>query len=384
MRRCCALLLLLVALALPAGAQASREGAGASAASSAKASSQPKVSWGYDIDFLYYFDNREFDASEPYLLRSGTTHAAVLVPTVSARIEPSKGVRHSLTLGVDLQHDMGSQTWGDLLREGILYYDGRVATGRGVFEGVAGIYPRRLMRGWYSEAFFSDLNLFADRNFEGVLLKWRGSRFYTEAALDWLGARGYDSKERFQVISAGAWAPTRWLSLGWAADYYHYAGSELAPGVVDHGLLQPWAKADLAPGTGWQELSLRAGAILSYQWDRRRYDARMTPWGGEVTLRVKRWGVALENNTYFGGDLLPLYDGEDLAGHPYADNLYFGHRFYTGFYDRVALSWERRVGRFLRLKIGARAHFTATGYMGWQQTASLRFDLSSTESMRKR
>ena len=57
------------------------------------------------------------------------------------------------------------------------------------------------------------------------------------------------------------------------------------------------------------------------------------------------------------------------------DNLYFGHRLYTGFYDRIGLRWERRLGHAFRLRIGARAHFTAEGFMGWQQTASLRFDL---------
>ena len=369
MRRPFVICVLWLALSLPALAQEGPE-------------AQPgprdrgRVEWRYDLDFLYYFDNCEFDASEPYLLRSGTTHAAVLVPTLSAQVH-GRGVVHGLILGADLQHDMGSRTWCDLPREGILYYDARVRTGQGFFEGVAGIYPRRLMRGWYSEAFFSDQILFADRNFEGVLLKWRAPRFYTEAALDWLGQKGYDSKERFQILSAGTWSLTPWLSLGWAADYYHYAGSELAPGVVDHGLLQPWAKADLAPGTEWQELSLRAGALLSYQWDRRRTDKPATPCGGEVTLTVRRWGVALENNCYFGDDLLPLFDGVDLVGHPYADNLYFGHRFYTGFYDRLGLSWERRLGRAFHLKIGARAHFTSTGYMGWQQIATLRFDLGA-------
>ena len=375
MRRPTVTCILWLALSLPAFAQ---EGPGAPPGPRDRG----RVEWRYDLDFLYYFDNREFDASEPYLLRSGTTHAAVLVPTLSAQVR-GRGVVHGLTLGADLQHDMGSRTWCDLPREGILYYDARVRTGQGVFEGVAGIYPRRLMRGWYSEAFFSDQNLFADRNFEGVLLKWRAPRFYTEAALDWLGQKGYDSKERFQILSAGTWALTPWLALGWAADYYHYAGSELAPGVVDHGLLQPWAKADLAPGTCWQELSLRAGALLSYQWDRRRTDKPATPCGGEVILTLRRWGVALENNCYFGGDLLPLYDGVDLAGRPYADNLYFGHRFYTGFYDRIGLSWERCLGRAFHLRIGARAHFTSTGYMGWQQTATLRFDLGAYSRLKE-
>ncbi len=344
--------------------------------------SQNRVDWRCDLGFQYYFDNREYDASEPYLLPSGTTHAAVLTPTLSAQWRPSRRVRHSLTLGADLQHDMGAGTWAGTFREGILYYDARVRGENGVFEGVAGIYPRTLMNSYFSEAFFSDLNRFTDRNYEGVLLKWTACRFRTETALDWLGQRGYDRKERFQIISAGTWQVARVLSLGWALDYYHYAGSELAPGVVDHGLLEPWLKLDLAPGTEWQEISLRAGALLSYQWDRRRADRPSTPGGAEVTATLRRWNVTVQNNAYFGGDLLPLYDGVDLAGHPYGEQLYFGHRFYFGFYDRTLVCWEPRIARSVRLRIGARIHFTSNGFMGWQQTAGLRFDLGT--SLRKK
>lgn len=338
-----------------------------------------RMEWRYDIGFQYYFDNREFDASEPYLLKSGTTHAAVLTPTVSALWQPSRRVRHTLTMGADFQHDMGVATWNGTFREGILYYDGQVRTRKGMFEGVAGIYPRALMREFYSEAFFSDLNRFQDRYFEGVLLKWAGRRFHTEMALDWLGKKSYESKERFQIISAGSWAPANWLALGWAADYFHYAGSWEAPGVVDHGLLHPWLKLGLVSPSSDLSLNLRLGAILSYQWDRRRADKPSTPGGGEATLTLCFRSLSLENNSYFGDDLLPLYDGVDTAGHPYADNLYFGHRFYTGFYDRIGLFWEPRIGKRVRFRLGARAHFTSTGYMGWQQTASLRFDFGEAK-----
>ena len=37
-----------------------------------------RMEWRGDLGFRYYFDNREMDASEPYLMPSGTTHAAVL------------------------------------------------------------------------------------------------------------------------------------------------------------------------------------------------------------------------------------------------------------------------------------------------------------------
>ena len=83
---------------------------------------------------------------------------------------------------------MGAGTWAGTFREGILYYDARVRGENGVFEGVAGIYPRTLMNSYFSEAFFSDLNHFTDRNFEGVLsCRWVGRWIITiTPARNWL------------------------------------------------------------------------------------------------------------------------------------------------------------------------------------------------------
>ena len=335
-----------------------------------------RVQWSYDLDFRYYFDNREFAASEEAVVPSMTLHSAVLAPTLSAQLR-GRGIVQSLTLGADFAHDMGSQTWCDVCREGILYYDARVRTGKGLFEGVAGIYPRRLLESRWSEAFFSDQNLFQDRLFEGVLLKWRTPRFRVEAALDWTGQKGYDRKERFQVLLSGRWSAADWLSVGWNADYYHYAGSELAPGVAERYLLHGWVRADFAPRLGWRELSLQAGVLSSFQRDHRDYEHPVFPVGGEVELKLCRRYIHLSNTSYFGGDLQPYYQSRDTAGRVFADNFYFGNRFYTGFYDRIELFWEPRLGQHTRLRLGARAHFTAVGFMGWRQVASLRFDLGA-------
>lgn len=334
------------------------------------------LEWRYDMDFRYYFDNREFAASEGTVVPSMTLHTAVLTPTLSAQLR-GRGMVQSLTVGADLAHDMGSRTWCDVCREGILYYDVRVRAGHGLFEGAAGIYPRRLLEGRWSEAFFSDQNLFQDRLFEGVLLKWKAPRFRAEVALDWMGQKGYDSKERFQVLLSGCWQWTPVFSLGWNADYYHYAGSELAPGVAESYLAHFWARTDFAATTDWRELSLTAGVLPSFQRDHRDYEHPLFPVGGEVELKLCRRYLHLSNTTYFGGDLQPYYQTRDAAGRVFADNFYFGNRFYTGFYDRIELFWEPRIGQHARLRLGARAHFTADGFMGWQQVASLRFDLGA-------
>lgn len=334
------------------------------------------VQWRWDVDFHYYFDNGEFDASESGVVKSGTVHAAVLVPTVSAQVRSSRRVLHALTVGGDFQHDMGSQTWKDLPREGILFYDGVVRLPRGVFEGIAGVFPRERMSFRWSEAFFSDRNRFLDRNFEGMLLKWTAPRLRAEVALDWMGAKGYNRKERFQFLFYGDWRvlPERRLTLGWNTDYYHYAGSEVAPGVVENYLAHFWLCTDVSAYTSFQQLSLQAGVLPAFQRDHRDYEHPLIPVGGEVEAVARRWNVILSNTCYFGGDLQPFYGGVDAAGRPLADNLYFGSRFYTGFYDRVCVAWEPRIAPYVHLRVAARAHFTPAGFQGWQSVLSLRFD----------
>ena len=335
-----------------------------------------QVQWRWDVDFHYFFVNGEFDASGSSVVPSGTIHAAVLVPTVSAQIRQSRNILHSLTVGGDFQHDMGSQTWKDFPREGVVYYDGVVRLPRGVFEGIAGIFPRERMACRWSEAFFTDKNRFLDRNFEGMLLKWTTPRLRTEVALDWMGARGYDRKERFQFLFCGDWKalPERRLTLGWNTDYYHYAGSEVAPGVVENYLAHFWLRTDFSAHTSMQQLSLQAGVLPAFQRDHRDYEHPFIPVGGEVEAVARRWNVTLSNTCYFGGDLQPFFGGVDTAGRPLADNLYFGSRFYTGFYDRINLSWEPRIASFVHLRLFARAYFAGAGFMGWQSIVSLRFD----------
>jgi len=339
-----------------------------------------RFEWEYDADFLYWFDNREFAASGDRPLASMTLNAVVLTPAVGFRVTQTPRVTHRLRLGVEYAHDMGAADWENLAREVIVYYDGHVRTRRGMFEGLAGVFPRRYAEGSYSEAFYSDEFRFRDRNLEGVLLKWRASRFYAELGCDWMGQKGFERKERFQVFTAGEWQAARWLSLGWTGSLYHYAGSIAAPGVVDNHLLEPWAKVDLAGGTRWQELSLQAGALLSYQRDRARTHDVLFPTGGELVATVRRWNVALQNTAYFGDNLLPLYAGRDTGGNPYGSMLYFGQPCYTGFYDRVEASWEPVIARYVSLKLAARAHFTQAGFLGWQQQFGLVFDLDALRS----
>lgn len=351
--------MLLCALSLPATAQRNR------------------FSWEYDADLQYIFDNREFAISQDAIIPSGTMHTVVFAPTVGFSIQQSRYVQHRLTVGVEFAHDMGAKDWAQLPREMLLFYDAHVRARKGSFEALVGIFPRRYMEGSYGEAFFSGMYRNSDRNIEGALLKWRAERFYAELGLDWMGKFGPDTRERFQIFSAGSWRINSWFQLGWTGSFYHYACSEAASNVVDNHLLEPWVKLDFSRRTRWQELSLQAGLPVAYQRDRAASDRPLIPFGGEFKLTARRWNVMLQNTTYVGGNLMPYFHDMDPAGLPYATRLYFGTPCFDKFFDLAELAWTPQLTHYLSLRLSARFYFDNKGFMGWQQICSLRFNLDA-------
>lgn len=353
------ILLFFAALTLPATAQ------------------RPRVDWEYDADFRYIFDNREFAYSNDLIIPSGTMHTIVFAPTVGFSVEQSRNVRHSLMAGVEFAHDMGSHTWADFAREPLIFYNAHVRARKGNFDAFAGIFPRTNMEGAYGEAFFSGMFRNSDRNIEGVLLKWRADRLFAEIGFDWMGQYGPETRERFQVFTAGRWQANDWLQLGWSGSFYHYACSKIAPNVVDNHLLQPWARADFSGRTRWQELSVQAGLYVAYQRDRGRGTQPDIPCGGELKLTAKRWNVMLQNTTYMGGNLMPYFRQLDPAGIPYATSLYFGTPCFNGFFNLSEVAWTPQIARYVQLRLAARFYVSGEGFLGWQQICSLRFNLGA-------
>jgi hypothetical protein len=356
---------LLVTLALPVLAQSYRGSIRID-----DLTGRNRFSWEYDADFQLIFDNRAFDASNSAFIPSGTMNTLVFAPTAGFSIQQSGQVHHRFAAGVELAYDLGSKTWEGLFREPILFYDAHVRTQRGVFEAVAGIFPRRFMEGTFSEALFSGMYRNTDRNIEGALLKWRSDRFYTELAADYMGP------DRFQLVSFGRWGATRWLSLGWAGSYYQYA-SATSRDMVDSHLLNPWLRMDFSARTPWQELSVQLGALASYQHAHRDAAKPYLPLGGELKLTARRWNVGLSNITYVGGDLMPYFFARSAEGGLYATALYFGTPCYNRFYDYVELAWIPQLSHYLSMRVAAKVHFGPSGYLGWQQQFSLRLSLDA-------
>ena len=120
------------------------------------------------------------------------------------------------------------------------------------------------------------------------------------------------------------------------------------------------------------------------QNDRRNVGRYVRPYGGELDLEVMNWNVGIRNSLFIGTDMMPYYNRPDAGGIKYGSDLYFGDPFYrihddgeggTGLYDRLEVFWRPKLGRRLKIDVGARFHFHDFGYSGCQQVVRLLFNL---------
>lgn len=341
---------------------------------------QKAVRFEWDADYSYFFDNREFAPSSDEYAYSETVNAAVLTPSVGINVKNTKNVNHRLRLGLDLYKNMGgAEINAGAIRELTLFYDAHVSMENARFEGLAGCFPRSYMEGEYGEAFFDDKYLFTDRNLEGVLMKYRARNFFAELGCDWMGSKGETRHERFQVFSAGNWKASSWLSLGWAGSFYHYASSVVAPGVVDNHLFNPYLKLDFSDFVALKELSLKAGALVSYQRNRRVDEIAYDPYGGQFDLTLKQWSFGIVSSLYLGYDQQVYFYDRDVSGAMYGTDLYFGSPFYQlKRYSRTELFWQPQLTDYLDLKLSCLLHFGSApdgAWLGSRQVLSLVFDL---------
>ena len=352
----------------------------------------------YNVRFDWFFINNEYGASHEEFAPSRTMTGIRLTPLVGLRIEQQNGMRHRLLGGIDIQKDFGANPYAlgteeeadrkqenwNLLREIKVYYTFEAQFKKTDFSFVAGIYPRYETRGKYTSAIVSDKFRFYDNNLEGLLLRFKRPKSYYEVGFDWNGKYGKKRHERFNIFSYGDTYIKPWLHFGWQGMFQHYAGAQDQPGVVDDHIFNPYFLFDFAPMSHLQALNLSVGGFVGYQRDRRWKEIKV-PLGLDVVAEVRHWNAGIRNEFYWGTSLMPYYSVEDSEGVPYGDRLYFREPYWqirTGdahlpaVYDRLEAYWQPRISDFLRIRIAAVAHFNH-GFSGWQQIATLVFDLES-------
>lgn len=367
---------------------------------------EKKVEFDYDIDFQYYFDNREFKFSQDIFASSKVYNKARISPSFGIRAEQNRNITHLLMVGVDLTKNLGENPNGESIyyeeedaetlrnakhfKDIFYYYNLQARTWGGNLDLFAGIFPRNVMEGEYSRVFFSDVTKVIDPDLEGLFVKFRSPRLYAEAGSDWLGYRDFDRHERYMVFTAGSYSILDWLSAGWAATYIHVGDSYIFKCDAHDAIVNPYVKADFGKMTGLQELSVKAGGLVSMQIDRTLETEPYYPVAAESVITVRNWNAGIENTFFFGDNMMPYRSSfyTDALDTSYftdllylGDPFYFTHRGFASGYDRLELFYEPKISDGLSLRLSAVGHciFPSSevvgSFLGWQAKASVIFDL---------
>lgn len=313
-------------------------------------------------DFSTRFDNREYSGnrfaeSETYF---------------SARLSPRLGVAwegcNTLTIAVDLLQDFGDGAKFLTEAKPQMYYSFRTPN----VLATAGIFPREQLMGSYSEAFFDSAAVYYDNRLSGVLGHYRSERGYAELVIDWEGMRTESTREKFRILSAGAYTGRRFYG-GYAFSLLHYAKSKQElphEGVVDNILLNPYGGIRFR---AYFDFDVRLGYLQSVQRDRRTSTSH-APAGGELLFSMSRWGLSLRNRLYVGENQMPFYD-------IYGTSVYSGSSFYATtkhIYNKTSIDYERR---FFHDTLGVKAafvfHYDGVG-LGVQQILCITVRLQKT------
>lgn len=339
------------------------------AASQATAVAQEVV---WDVDFDFRFDNREYGDPSKMVVPSTTIFGANLLPEVGL----SWGGGHSLMAGANLHSDMGSEKFfGE--PEFVAYYD--YSSRR--FRTSLGLFPRNKLSGNYSRATFEDTYSFFHPTIEGAMIRYVGSYWFAELACDWNGLRSPSRREMFTLLFASE-AHKNYSYAGFNMMLHHHAASDTAKGVVDNGLANIYIGLSLGSITNLDQFTLQASWLQGYQNDRHYIGTPTLPGGYELSLKMRRGAVGVEDTFYKGDNLMPYWNSpyEDAEGGIYGSSLYSGDPFYrvgkSGFYNRLELYYEPRLSGGVSLRISSVHHYDGA-HWGWQQRIALRVDLNS-------
>lgn len=339
-----------------------------------KSARDSKVKLLYNVDFLFFFDNREYDRS-PYQ-RSQTLFGARLSPEIGVGIMDSVAGNHRLMAGCSYIQPIGAN-YKDAKVLPTIYYQFN-KRGFGVH---LGLLPFTKMIEEMPDYLMYDSITYFHPNIQGALFNYQNRRGFVEIMADWRGMWSATTREAFRVTLNGRYN-YKWFFVGGRAMMNHlacYAPETAAPsvGVCDDLLGSVYFGFDLGKRTGVTPLdsfTIRANYIIAYENDREAAK-RSIPQGGlfEIFLRWK-W-IGFRNVTYYGQPQMPLYPD-------YHSHLNQGDPFYQAkFYNRSDIFFYIYNNSFVNILASANFH-VADGTFTTQQQIVAQFSLDGVWGFR--
>lgn len=252
----------------------------------------------YDVDFVTYFDNREYKA--PYQIPQTILNFR-LSPQVGMRAMDRAGGIHELVAGVSYTQRLGGN-WRDVQFDPIAYYHFDY---KGFDVGLGAIpYTQRIAP--MPEWLMYDSLTYMHPNIQGALLQYRDERGFVEFMCDWRGAQTVERREMFRLLLNGQYQ-YKWLQVGGLAHMNHKA-SFAAPNheaVMDDIHANAFVGADVTSYVPLDSLAIHAGYIFG--WQRDRADNTSFCNHGLIVELYANWRfIGVKNTFYYGDNLQPL------------------------------------------------------------------------------
>ena len=320
-----------------------------------------KVKFAYDADFLFYFDNREFNRTQ--YQRDFTQFGVRLAPEVGVSIQDSSKFTHRIMVGVAYNQPIGTDYCRAEFRPTAYYR----LQGKG-FDVNLGFVPYTHLIEPMPTYLWYDSLAYQCANIQGALLQYRSEKGHVSVLADWRGMYGENTREAFRVVINGRYQH-KWFYVGGMAALNHLANSkDQHQGVCDDYLVNPYVGLDFSTYTPLDSLALRAGYIFGIQRDR-NIDFNALTHGACIELMVKWKYVGLKNTLYVGDNMFPLY-------HVYGSLLNQGDPWYrANVYNRTDLFVYIYNNRFVNVHGAFTVDVTKEGTFNCQQQIIAQFNL---------
>ncbi len=324
------------------------------------ASDSTRVKFAYDVDFLFYFDNREF--AETKYQRDFTHFGVRLAPEVGVEIKEGE-FTHRIMAGVAYNQPIGTNYKEAQFRPTAYY---RMQT-KGWDVNVGFVPYTHLIEAMPTYLWYDSL-AYQNANIQGALFQYQSSKGFVSAMLDWRGMYSEETREAFRVVVNGR-GQYGWFFGGGMAMLNHLANSKSKNyGVCDDYLLNPYLGVDVSHLVPLDTLSLRAGYLFGVQRDRNRNENYLTH-GGCIEFNLRWKYVGVKNTTYFGDNMFPLYSR-------YGAVLNQGDPWYrASVYNRTDFTVFFYNNRFINLHGTFTIDVTEEGTFNCQQQVVAQFNL---------
>ena len=324
----------------------------------------------YDVDFVTYFDNREYH--NPYEV-SSTLFGMRLTPVVGVELTDREGGVHALRGGLSYIQPFGAEMRSGKLFPTI-YYDYAfrgysVNLGTIPYTGLWEDLPLFLM---------NDSLRFAYPNIQGALLGYSSERGYVQFFCDWRGMQSKTTREAFRLVLLGRYAYD-WFYVGGYGAMNHLANKALSEpnlGVCDDVMINPYVGVNLSDYTPLDTFSVRVGYLGGYYTDRKV--GAMSVRSGFLCDFFVRWRfLGLKNSLYVGQGQMPYYE-------KYGSELYQGSALYqSGLYNRTDVMVYLIRRSFVNCYFSWNFHVLKGYGLSNEQQLVLRFNLDGLKRKEK-